>query len=324
MVIMTYSRVHVHRPHPKSSLAACHPPARILPSGRKIQKAHSRQSFQAAQACRRCPRRPPQGYNPNSLFGCHRSLVASRAYRSCSRQPCGIDRIIAPRRSPQRDLVAGMIAARILEPSSKLVRRFAPKTATSTLADELRLPAEEIDENLLYEAMDWLVERQEAIERRLAGKHLEEGALVLMTSAWSYSRCCPLVRHGYSRDGKKGVPQIECCAIAPDGRSRSRPSRAILQTRPRWLRRSASCAGVSSGLSWSVTAACCSYPRRRQACGARLDQRPARARGPCSGRQRRAATLPFRRAGRDHVRRTLPRRAARGLPQPLAGERAGA
>ena len=124
---------------------------------------------------------------------------------------CGIDRIIAPRRSPQRDLVAGMIAARILEPSSKLamVRRFASKTATSTLADELRLPAEEIDENLLYEAMDWLVERQEAIERRLARKHLEEGALVLMTSAWSYSRCCPLVRHGYSRDGKKGVPQIE-------------------------------------------------------------------------------------------------------------------
>ena len=124
---------------------------------------------------------------------------------------CGIDRIIAPRRSPQRDLVAGMIAARILEPSSKLamVRRFAPETATSTLADELGLPAEEIDENLLYEAMDWLVERQEAIERRLAGKHLEEGALVLMTSAWSYSRCCPLVRHGYSRDGKKGVPQIE-------------------------------------------------------------------------------------------------------------------
>ena len=126
---------------------------------------------------------------------------------------CGIDRIVAPRRSPQRDLVAGMIAARILEPSSKLamVRRFAPETATSTLADELGLPAEEIDENLLYEAMDWLVERQEAIERRLAGKHLEEGALVLydMTSAWSYSRCCPLVRHGYSRDGKKGVPQIE-------------------------------------------------------------------------------------------------------------------
>ena len=122
---------------------------------------------------------------------------------------CGIDRIIAPRRSPQRDLVAGMIAARILEPSSKLVRRFASKTATSTLADELRLPAEEIDENLLYEAMDWLVARQEAIERRLARKHLEEGALVLMTSAWSYSRCCPLVRHGYSRDGKKGVPQIE-------------------------------------------------------------------------------------------------------------------
>ena len=149
---------------------------------------------------------------PSGAFDIVRTLPHGHAAAVLgSLRNCGIDRIIAPRRSPQRDLVAGMIAARILEPSSKLamVRRFAPETATSTLADELRLPAEEIDENLLYEAMDWLVERQEAIERRLAGKHLEEGALVLMTSAWSYSRCCPLVRHGYSRDGKKGVPQIE-------------------------------------------------------------------------------------------------------------------
>ena len=166
----------------------------------------------------------------------------------------------------------------------------ALRIQTSTLADELRLPAEEIDENLLYEAMDWLVERQEA--SRHAGKHLEEGALVLMTSAWSYSRCCPLVRHGYSPDGKKGVPQIEFGLLC----DRARWPVAIEAFKGNTADPSTVAAQIGKlrrrGLSWSVTAACCSYPRRRQACGTRLDQHLARARGPCSGRQRRAATLP--------------------------------
>ncbi len=59
--------------------------------------------------------------------------------------------------------------------------------------------------------MDWLLERQPRIEKALAEKHLNEGSPVLydLTSVWSYSRTCPLVDRGCSRDGKKGLPQIE-------------------------------------------------------------------------------------------------------------------
>ena len=58
--------------------------------------------------------------------------------------------------------------------------------------------------------MDWLVERQEGIEQRLAKKHLDEGSLVLydLTSSYFEGRRCPLAKHGYSRDGKRGKLQI--------------------------------------------------------------------------------------------------------------------
>ncbi len=69
----------------------------------------------------------------------------------------------------------------------------------------------EIDEDSLYGAMDWLLERQEGIERGLAKRHLEEGCLVLydLTSVWMEGRSCPLAKRGHSRDGKKGKLQIE-------------------------------------------------------------------------------------------------------------------
>ena len=59
--------------------------------------------------------------------------------------------------------------------------------------------------------MDWLLKRQDAIERRLAKRHLEDGALVLydLTSVWLEGRRCPLGRRGHSRDGKRGKPRIE-------------------------------------------------------------------------------------------------------------------
>ncbi len=58
--------------------------------------------------------------------------------------------------------------------------------------------------------MDWLLQRQPRIEQGLAERHLEDGALVLydVTSTWLEGRCCPLARHGYSRDGKRGKLQI--------------------------------------------------------------------------------------------------------------------
>ena len=125
---------------------------------------------------------------------------------------CGVDRAIASRRSRSRDLAVALVAQRILEPGSKLAaaRLFRPETAVSTLASQLGLP-ENAGEDRLHETMDWLLERQPRIEKALAEKHLSEGSPVLydLTSVWSYSRTCSLVKNGYSRDGKTGLPQIE-------------------------------------------------------------------------------------------------------------------
>ncbi len=122
----------------------------------------------------------------------------------------GLDRLIDPRPSPRRDQVMAMIAARILEPASKLAtaRGLAEATAASTLGEMLD---PELDEDDLYAAMDWLLERQERIEQGLAKRHLEEGCLILydLTSVWMEGRSCPLAKRGHSRDGKKGTLQIE-------------------------------------------------------------------------------------------------------------------
>ena len=122
----------------------------------------------------------------------------------------GLDRLIDPKPSPRRDQVLAMIAARILEPASKLAtaRGLAEATAVSTLGEILD-PGQ--DEDDLYAAMDWVLERQESIEQSLAKRHLEEGCLVLydLTSVWMEGRTCPLAKRGHSRDGKKGKLQIE-------------------------------------------------------------------------------------------------------------------
>jgi hypothetical protein len=106
----------------------------------------------------------------------------------------------------ERDLVMAMICQRAICPASKLatVRAFSQ----STLADELGVA--DADEDDLYGAMDWLIERQERIEDRLARRHLEDGQLVLYDVSSSYfeGRSCELARLGYSRDQKRGTPQI--------------------------------------------------------------------------------------------------------------------
>ena len=123
----------------------------------------------------------------------------------------GLDRLIDPKASPQRQRVLAMIVARILHPGSKLAtaRGLCEATAHSTLADALGLGA--LDENDLYAAMDWLLPRQGRIEKGLAKRHLKAGTLVLydLTSVWMEGRCCPLARRGYSRDGKRHKRQIE-------------------------------------------------------------------------------------------------------------------
>jgi transposase len=123
----------------------------------------------------------------------------------------GLEAILSRSRCAERDVVVAMIVARILEPSSKLAtaRGFHPETATSSLASVLGLD-DTLDENQLYEALDWLLQRQPSIENALAKRHLSEGSLVLydVSSTYFEGRHCPLARFGHSRDERSGNPQI--------------------------------------------------------------------------------------------------------------------
>jgi transposase len=100
--------------------------------------------------------------------------------------------------------------ARIIDPASKLAtaRGLSTDTCNSTLCEILKVQDAEADE--LYEAMDWLSERQAEIEQRIAAKHLCEGSLILdeVTSTYFEGTTCPLAHYGYSRDKKKGKLQI--------------------------------------------------------------------------------------------------------------------
>jgi len=108
--------------------------------------------------------------------------------------------------SRDRDLCMAMILSRVIAPGSKLgtVRTLGQ----STLASELGI--ESADEDDLYAAMDWLIDRQAKIEDRLAARHLRDGEMVLYDVSSSYfeGRHCPLAKLGYSRDGKPGLGQI--------------------------------------------------------------------------------------------------------------------
>ena len=116
----------------------------------------------------------------------------------------GLPRILDPRPSPQRELAVALVVARVLDPASKLAtaRAKAPETAASSLGQMLELGA--VDEDDLYQALDWLVERQDRIERRLARRTLENGTLVLydVSSTWVEGRHCDLAAFGKSRDGE--------------------------------------------------------------------------------------------------------------------------
>ena len=121
-----------------------------------------------------------------------------------------LDRTLAATASPERERAIALIVARILAPGSKLAtaRGLAADTARDSLAEMLGI--ESVDEDELYAAMDWLLERQGTIEKRLARRHLSDGALVLydLTSTYFEGRCCPLAKRGYSRDGRRDKLQI--------------------------------------------------------------------------------------------------------------------
>jgi transposase len=117
-----------------------------------------------------------------------------------------LSRLLDRQPSRERDLVLAMICQRAIAPMSKLATVRALEQ--STLADELGVAG--ADEDDLYGAMDWLLDRQERIEDRFARRHLVDGELVLYDVSSSYfeGRSCELAAMGYSRDGKRGTAQI--------------------------------------------------------------------------------------------------------------------
>jgi transposase len=118
----------------------------------------------------------------------------------------GLARLLDRAPSRERDLALALICVRVIAPGSKLATARA--LGRSTLAAELSV--EGADQDDLYAAMDWLLERQERVEGRLARRHLQEGELVLYDVSSSYfeGRTCPLAELGFSRDGKRGTPQV--------------------------------------------------------------------------------------------------------------------
>lgn len=126
----------------------------------------------------------------------------------------GLARLIDSRPSRERDLVVAMITARILAPHSKL--------ATSRWWHDTTLPGElgvaDADESDLYAAMDWLLERQGRIEKKLAARHLTANGLALydLSSSYFEGATCPLAAFGHNRDGKKGKRQVNYGLLTND------------------------------------------------------------------------------------------------------------
>ncbi|MGZ6725699.1 MAG: IS1634 family transposase [Solirubrobacteraceae bacterium] len=145
--------------------------------------------------------------NAQDAFGIERSLPAGHVNAALAMaRRLELSKLLDRSACRERDLCLAMIVGRVICPGSKLgtVRSLRQ----STLASELGV--EGADEDDLYLAMDWLLKRQNAVEDRLAARHLTDGEMVLYDVSSSYfeGRTCPLGRLGYSRDGKLGLPQI--------------------------------------------------------------------------------------------------------------------
>ena len=149
--------------------------------------------------------------SPDDAFSCLRSLPHGHvAAVLATVRKLALPALLARSPGRVRDLVLALLVARVIDAQSKLAtaRALNPESAVSTLGEMLDLGT--VDPKELYAAMDWLVERQAAIEQRLAKRHLQEHTLVLydLTSSYVEGTHCELARRGHSRDRKKGTLQI--------------------------------------------------------------------------------------------------------------------
>ena len=126
----------------------------------------------------------------------------------------GLPGVIAGKPCRERDLVLALIAARIVGPQTKLATTRS--WAATTLADTFGVT--EADEQDCYAAMDWLLARQDRIQKKLAARHLKADGLVLydLSSSYFEGTTCPLARRGYSRDGRRGTLQVNYGLMTDD------------------------------------------------------------------------------------------------------------
>jgi hypothetical protein len=138
-------------------------------------------------------------------------ITASRAHGhvhavTLAMQRLGLASVLGTKPSRERDRVLAMVAARIVAPHTKLAT--TRWWHTTTLASDFGVA--EANEDDLYAAMDWLLARQDAIQQKLAARHLSDGGLVLydLSSSYFEGTTCPLAKLGHNRDGKKGLLQV--------------------------------------------------------------------------------------------------------------------
>jgi hypothetical protein len=139
------------------------------------------------------------------------AITASRPHGhvqaiTAAMQRLGFASLIASKSGRERDLVLAMVAARIVAPAPKLAT--TRWWHTTTLAEDFGVA--DANEDDLYAAMDWLLQRQERIQKKLAARHLRAGGLVLydLSSSYFEGSTCPLAKRGYSRDRKPGTLQV--------------------------------------------------------------------------------------------------------------------
>jgi transposase len=138
-------------------------------------------------------------------------ITSSRAHGhvqavTLTMQRLGFASLLGAKSSRERELVLAMVAARIVAPHTKLAT--TRWWHTTTLASDFGVA--EANEDDLYAAMDWLLARQDAIQKKLAARHLSDGGLVLydLSSSYFEGTTCPLAKLGHNRDGRKGLLQV--------------------------------------------------------------------------------------------------------------------
>ena len=145
--------------------------------------------------------------SPDDLFNTEQTLSHGHVEAILGTiRKLGLESIISSKPCRERDLVVAMIIERLIHPCSKLAT--TRHWHTTTLAEELSV--QDADEDDLYAAMDWLLERKPRIEKKLADRHLSDGSKILYDVFSSYyeGRTCPLAYFGHDRDGQKGLPII--------------------------------------------------------------------------------------------------------------------